>query len=142
MKKRSKYVACFRGQFSMQLHSYPQSIERKMLRLLQITEFASLINANLLAAQCQFVEQIRQHLTRNPFRKYQTFSNMYKKCLKNVNGNPYVKVMYRVFRKNCVFFTIHSTPPSPISLEETFKALNATRVYSHSYWLVIFLYNQ
>ena len=31
-----------------------------------------------------------------------------------------------------------ATPPSPNSLEETFKALNAMRVYSHFYWLTIF----
>ena len=49
---------------------------------------------------------------------------------------------YRVFRKNCVFFTIHCTPPSPTSLSEAFKALNAMKVYSHSYWLVIFFNSQ
>ena len=44
--------------------------------------------------------------------------------------------------RNCVFFTIHSNSPpppsSPTSLLEAFKALIAIRVYSHSYWLVIF----
>ena len=47
-------------------------------------------------------------------------------------------VMYRVFRRNCVFSQFTATPPSPSSLWETFKVLNAMRVYSHSYWLVIF----
>ena len=45
---------------------------------------------------------------------------------------------YRVFRKNCIFSQFTATPPSSISLDETFKALNAMRVYSHSYWQVIF----
>ena len=45
---------------------------------------------------------------------------------------------YRVFRKNCVFSQFTATPPSPTTLWETFKALKAMRVYSHSYWLVIF----
>ena len=45
----------------------------------------------------------------------------------------------RVFRKNCGFFSqFAATPPSPTSLQETFKALNVMGVYSHSYWLVIF----
>ena len=35
------------------------------------------------------------------------------------------------------FFTIHSNP-SHTSLSETFKALNAMRVYSHYDWLVMF----
>ena len=48
-------------------------------------------------------------------------------------------VNYRVFRKNCVFSQFTATPPSPTSLWETFKALNVMRVYSHSYWLVIFV---
>ena len=39
--------------------------------------------------------------------------------------------------KNCACFT--ATPPSPTLLYETFKALNAMRVYSHSYKLVFFL---
>ena len=30
----------------------------------------------------------------------------------------------------------------PLPRLRDFKALNAMRVYSHSYWLVIFLYNQ
>ena len=42
-----------------------------------------------------------------------------------------------MFWKNCVFSQFATTPPSPTSLQETFKALNAVRVYSHSYWLVI-----
>ena len=45
---------------------------------------------------------------------------------------------YRVFRKNCVFSQFTATPPSPTSLLDTFKALNAEQVYSHSYWLEIF----
>ena len=37
------------------------------------------------------------------------------------------------------FFTIHCNPSlAYIAVKETFKALNAMRVYSHSYWL----YNQ
>merc|ERR1711860_43320 len=37
------------------------------------------------------------------------------------------------------FFTIHCNPSlAYIAVYETFKALNATRVYSRSYWLVIF----
>ena len=42
--------------------------------------------------------------------------------------------------KNVFFSQFTATPPT--SLQETFKALNKMRVYSHSYWLVIFLYNQ
>merc|ERR1712105_56655 len=45
---------------------------------------------------------------------------------------------YRVFRKNCVISHFTATPPSSTSLYEAFKILNAMRVYSHSYWLVIF----
>ena len=38
-----------------------------------------------------------------------------------------------------VFFTIHCNPSfAYIAVRETFKVLNAMRVYSHSYWLVIF----
>ena len=44
---------------------------------------------------------------------------------------------YREFRKKCVFFSQFTATP-PTSLQETFKALNKMRVYSHSYWLVIF----
>ena len=44
---------------------------------------------------------------------------------------------YRVFRKKCVFSQFTATPPSPSSLKETLKALNAMRIYSHSYWLAI-----
>ena len=33
--------------------------------------------------------------------------------------------MYRVFRKNCVFSQFTETHPSPTSLKQTFKALNA-----------------
>merc|ERR1711946_52473 len=36
------------------------------------------------------------------------------------------------------FSKFTATPPWPTSLKETFEALNAMRVYSHSYWLVIF----
>ena len=43
-----------------------------------------------------------------------------------------------MFRKNCVFSQFNATPLSPTSLLETFKALNAMRAKSHSYWLVIF----
>ena len=39
-------------------------------------------------------------------------------------------IIYRVFRKNCAFSQFAATPP--------FKVLTAMRVYSHSYWLVIF----
>ena len=46
---------------------------------------------------------------------------------------------YRVFRKNCVFTQFTATPDSPTSLWESFKALNAIRVYSHSFF---FLNNQ
>ena len=42
-----------------------------------------------------------------------------------------------VQEKMC-FSQFTATPPSPTSLSETLKALNAMRVYSHSYWLVIF----
>ena len=45
---------------------------------------------------------------------------------------------YMVFRKNCVFSQFTETPPSPTSLCETFKALNAMRLYSHSYRLLSF----
>ena len=41
--------------------------------------------------------------------------------------------------KIVVFFTITATPPSPTSVLETFKALNAMRVYSHAYKLLIFV---
>ena len=51
---------------------------------------------------------------------------------------PNRNAIYRVFRKNCVFSQFTATPPSPTFLWETLKALNAMRVYSHSYWLVIF----
>ena len=44
--------------------------------------------------------------------------------------------------KNCVFSQFTATPDSPTSLKGAFKALNAMRVYSHSYWLVTFVYNQ
>ena len=44
--------------------------------------------------------------------------------------------IYRVFRKNCVFS--HFMQTLPRLHHETFKALNAMRVYSYSYWLVIF----
>ena len=43
-----------------------------------------------------------------------------------------------MFRKNCVFSQFTATPPSPTSLRETFKALNAMPVYIHSYWLATF----
>ena len=43
-----------------------------------------------------------------------------------------------MFRKNLVFSQFTTTPHSPLSLQGTFKALNALGVYSHSYWLVIF----
>ena len=47
--------------------------------------------------------------------------------------------MYRVFRKKCVFFTIHCNPSlAYISLQEIFKALNSMRLYSHCYWLANF----
>ena len=42
-------------------------------------------------------------------------------------------ICYRVFRKNCVFSQFTATPPSPTPLYKTLKALNAMRVYSHSY---------
>ena len=42
-----------------------------------------------------------------------------------------------MFRKNCVFSHFTATPPSPTSLLDTFKALNAMRVYSLSYRPVI-----
>ena len=48
-----------------------------------------------------------------------------------------------VQEKNCGFFSqFTATPLSPTPLEETFNDLNAMEVYSHSYWLVNFLYNQ
>ena len=47
------------------------------------------------------------------------------------------KISYRVFRKNCVFSQFTANPYSPTSLKETCKALNAMRVYNHSFWLVI-----
>ena len=44
-----------------------------------------------------------------------------------------------VHEKIVVFFSqFTATPHSPTSLRENFKTLNAMRVYSHSYWLVIF----
>ena len=48
-------------------------------------------------------------------------------------------VMYvqGVHEKLC-FFTIHCNPSLAYITEKTFKALNAMRVYSHSYWLVNF----
>ena len=49
--------------------------------------------------------------------------------------------MSRVFRKNFVFSHVTAIPPSPSLLEETFKALNAMRVYSHSYSTVYTLYS-
>ena len=41
---------------------------------------------------------------------------------------------YRVFRKNCVFTQFTATLDSPTSLWESFKALNAIRRYSHSFF--------
>ena len=44
---------------------------------------------------------------------------------------------YRVFRKNCVFFIIHcNSSLAYIALQEFFKAFNAMRVNSHSYWML------
>ena len=45
----------------------------------------------------------------------------------------------RVFMKKLCFFINHCNPSfAYISLKEIYKALKAMRVYSHSYWLVIF----
>ena len=56
---------------------------------------------------------------------------------------PIHKELYTGCSGKIVFFPqFTATPPSPTSLRETFKALDAMRVNSHSYWLVIFLYNQ
>ena len=46
--------------------------------------------------------------------------------------------MLQGVQENHVFSQFSATPPSPTSLLETFKALNAMRVYSHYYWLVFF----
>ena len=43
---------------------------------------------------------------------------------------------YRVFRKKCIFSRFTATPPSPTCSKRPSKL--AMRVYSHSYWLVIF----
>ena len=45
------------------------------------------------------------------------------------------KIVFQLFQ---IVSQFTATPPSPTSLKEAFKALNAMRVYSHSYWLVIF----
>ena len=48
-------------------------------------------------------------------------------------------IAYTGYSGKIVFFSqFTATPPSPTSLIETFKALNARRVYSHSYWLGFF----
>ena len=49
-------------------------------------------------------------------------------------------LLFLMFSTGCsgkiVFFApFTATPPSPTLLKETFKALNAMRVNSHSYWL-------
>ena len=55
----------------------------------------------------------------------------------------HVSYIQGVQEKNCGFFSqFTATPLSPTPLEETFNDLNAMEVYSHSYWLVNFLYNQ
>ena len=48
--------------------------------------------------------------------------------------NP-LKCMYRVFTKNCVFFTIHYNPSLAyiIAVKDLQGSLNAMRVYNHSY---------
>ena len=50
---------------------------------------------------------------------------------------PMFKIIQGVQEKMC-FLQFTANPPSPTSLKETFKALSAMRVYSHSYWLVFF----
>ena len=51
--------------------------------------------------------------------------------------------MHSVQEKLWFFFIIHCNPYlTYISLQEIFKALNAMPVYSHSYWVANFLYNQ
>ena len=51
----------------------------------------------------------------------------------------FVKITYRVFRKNCVFFHNSLQPlPRLHRCKRPSKLSNAIRVYSHSYWLVIF----
>ena len=48
----------------------------------------------------------------------------------------YVYTLYRMFRKNCVFFRIVCNPsPVNISLKETFEVIKVMRVYSHSHIL-------
>ena len=44
-----------------------------------------------------------------------------------------------VQEKLCFFLQFTATPPS---LQETLEAFKGMRVYSHSYWLVVFLYKQ
>ena len=58
----------------------------------------------------------------------------------NIKSRYYFWNIYRVFRKNCVCSQFTATPPSPASLccKRFSKLSNAMRVYSHSYWLVIF----
>ena len=67
---------------------------------------------------------------------YKTYVHPYKHTYRNTNTHTY----YKVIRKLCFFFTIHCNPSlAYIAAVKTFKALNAMRVYSHSFWLVIFL---
>ena len=62
------------------------------------------------------------------------------KHMKQLPGQPLSDTLYvQGVQEKLSFFT--ATPPSPTLLKETFKPLDAMRVYSHSYWLVIF-YNQ
>ena len=68
-------------------------------------------------------------------------------CAKNriartsVQSSTKFYLYYRVFRKNCVFFTIHCNRSLAYIAARDLQfstALNAMRVYSHSYWLVSF----
>ena len=46
---------------------------------------------------------------------------------------------YRMFRKNCVFFTIHCNPSlASIAVRDLQSSQRNARVQSYSYWLVIF----
>ena len=64
-------------------------------------------------------------MAQNPFNKGTDH------CIWHIQG---------VQEKLCFFSQLTATPPSPTSLLETFKALNAMQVYSHSYLLVIFVH--
>ena len=68
-----------------------------------------------------------------------------RQCLSNIqcfilgSYNSVIGFHIQGVQEKLCFSQFTAIPPSPTLLEETFKALNAMRVYSHSYWLVFYV---